>query len=108
LHENLEQFNELDVNMYIVSNDLPAEQQQLYNGIKEKYGESVPFISDPEFKIIEPLGMKNNEANIAYRGYGMIDTDGTIVFNTINDHWGEEFEKTKQKIFEEYEKLTSN
>ena len=49
------------------------------------------------------MGMKNGD--VAYRGYGMIDKDGKVIFNTKNDHWGEQFEHTVEKIKKEYNKL---
>ncbi|TWT00156.1 redoxin domain-containing protein [Planomicrobium sp. CPCC 101079] len=104
LHENIEVLKGLDVNTYIVSGDTPEQQLQLYTALKEKYGESLPFVSDPDLKIIDLLNMKNGD--VAYRGYGMLDTDGTVVFNEANDLWGEELPQTMEKINEEYNKLS--
>ncbi|RBW68389.1 hypothetical protein DS031_17165 [Bacillus taeanensis] len=103
LHENLDALKDLDVNMYIVSGDTPEEQAELYNALEDAYGKSLPFISDPDLKMIELFNMKNNDA--AYRGYGLMDTEGNVVFNTINDLWGQELDQTVEEIKEEYEKI---
>jgi alkyl hydroperoxide reductase subunit AhpC len=95
----------LDVNAYIISGDTPEEQLELYNALKEEYGESLPFISDPDLELIEKFEMKNGDA--AYRGYGLLDTDGNVVFNKVNDHWGEQLTETMEEINNEYNKLTS-
>jgi alkyl hydroperoxide reductase subunit AhpC len=103
LHENLDELKDLDVEMYIVSNDSPDEQLELYNQLNEVFGQSLPFVSDPELELIDFMGMKNGD--VAYRGYGMIDKDGKIIFNTKNDHWGEQFEHTVEEIKKEYNNL---
>jgi alkyl hydroperoxide reductase subunit AhpC len=103
LHQNLEELGDMDVNMYIISNDLPEQQLELYNALEKEFGKSISFVSDPNLEIAELFEMKNGE--VAYRGYGMLDTEGNVVFKTINDHWGEEFDKSKEEIIEEYNKL---
>ena len=47
--------------MYIVSKDTPDQQIQLYDAIKEEFGTSLPYISDPDFQLIEPMGMRNGD-----------------------------------------------
>lgn len=89
-------FKELGVDMYIVSGDEPAQQKELFTALEEQFGESVPFISDPKLALIEQMGMKNND--IAYRGYGLLSEDGTVVFSTKNDHWGEQLDATLEEI----------
>ncbi|MBM7570738.1 alkyl hydroperoxide reductase subunit AhpC [Aquibacillus albus] len=96
--------DELDVQMFIISNDTPEEQLALYQALEEEFGESLPFISDPELQIAELFDVKNEDVGF-FRGYGMLDTEGNVVFNTTNDHWGEEFDKTAKEIKEEYNKL---
>ncbi|MBE4909090.1 redoxin domain-containing protein [Bacillus luteolus] len=103
MHDNFELLNDIDANMYIISADKPEEQAELYNGLEELFSYSLPFISDPEFKIIDPFNMKNND--VPYRGYALLDTDGNFVFHTVNDHWGEELEKTVAEIKEEIQGL---
>jgi alkyl hydroperoxide reductase subunit AhpC len=103
LHENLEKLEGLDVTMYIISKDTPAEQLQLYNELEKYFGKSVSFVSDPKLKLIDSLGMKNGD--VANRGYAMIDTDGHVIFNTVNDHWGEQFDQTLAEIEKEYNNL---
>ncbi|RIW29582.1 hypothetical protein D3H55_18465 [Bacillus salacetis] len=105
LHENLEVLKDLDVNAYIISGDTPEEQSELYKALKEEYGKSLPFISDPELELIDKFGMKNED--VAYRGYGMLDSDGEVVFTKKNDHWGEQLAETMKEINDEYNKLSN-
>ncbi|MEH6986344.1 MULTISPECIES: redoxin domain-containing protein [Bacillales] len=99
LHQNMDKLEDLDANMYIVSNDQPEQQLELYQALEEKMGQSLPFISDPEMKLIEQAGMKNGDT--AYRGYAIMDTKGKIVLNKVNDHWGEEIDTTAEDIKKE-------
>ncbi|GLB60089.1 hypothetical protein NCCP133_22210 [Cytobacillus sp. NCCP-133] len=91
--------------MYIVSNDQPEQQLELYTALEEKMGQSLPFLSDPEMELIEQADMKNGDT--AYRGYALMDTKGNITYNTINDHWGEEIDKTVKEIKVEYKELSN-
>ncbi|NKE08034.1 redoxin domain-containing protein [Bacillus selenatarsenatis] len=100
LHENLDQLKDLDVNMYIISKDTPEQQRELYEALDEKYGKSLPFISDPDLEMIDHFDMKNGD--VAYRGYGLLDEKGTVIFQTVNDHWGEQFDQTVKEIKDEY------
>jgi alkyl hydroperoxide reductase subunit AhpC len=99
LHENIDKFKELGVDMYVVSADQPSEQKELYTAITERYGYSVPFISDPELTLIEKMDMKNED--VAYRGYGLLDQNGKVIFQSINDHWGEQIDTTLEEIQKE-------
>ncbi|OCA84102.1 hypothetical protein A8F94_15360 [Bacillus sp. FJAT-27225] len=103
MHENIQELEDLDVNMYIVSGDTPEEQAVLYNALKATFGKSIAFVSDPDLELINIMGMKNGDA--AYRGYGLLNTDGTVVFKTVNDLWGDEFDKTVNEIKKEYKAL---
>nr|WP_281420727.1 redoxin domain-containing protein [Cytobacillus gottheilii] len=98
LHENMDMLADLDVDMYVISKDSPEEQLQLYNALNDEFGQSIPFISDPELELIDSMGMKNGD--VAYRGYGVIDSDGNIVLTEKNDHWGEQIEDTVEDIKE--------
>ncbi len=104
MHENLDVLKELDVTTFIISGDTPEQQLELYTAIKDRYGESLPFVSDPEFKMIDTFNMINGD--VAYRGYGMLDADGNVVFNKANDYWGDQLSETMEEIKKEYEKLT--
>jgi peroxiredoxin len=103
LHDNFELLDGIDANMYIISADKPEEQAELYNGLEDLFGFSLPFISDPDFKIIDQFKMRNND--VPYRGYALLDADGNFVFHTVNDHWGEELEKTVAEIKAELQGL---
>lgn len=100
MHENLDQLKNLDVNMYIISKDTPEQQRELYEALGEKYGKSLPFTSDPDLEMIDHFDMKNGD--VAYRGYGLLDEKGTVIFQTVNDHWGEQFDQTVKEIKDEY------
>jgi alkyl hydroperoxide reductase subunit AhpC len=103
LHENIGKLEGMDVEMYVISKDLPEEQLQLYKELESIYGKSLPFVSDPNLELIDFMGMKNGD--VAYRGYGMLDQDGKVVFKSVNDHWGEQIDKTVEEIKNEYNNL---
>lgn len=93
----------MDMPMYVISGDLPEEQKLLYDQLEKDFGKSLPFISDPELDLIDATGMKNEDT--AYRGYAIIAPNGEVVLKQVNDHWGEEIDKTVEDIKEAYEKL---
>ncbi|MED4203644.1 redoxin domain-containing protein [Neobacillus mesonae] len=103
LHKNRNKLAGMNVEMFVISKDLPEELRTLHNKLEKTFGHSLSFISDPKLELIEKMGMKKN--GVAYRGYGMMDKEGNIVFSTKNDHWGEQIEQTVEKIREEYNKL---
>ncbi|MCM3691299.1 peroxiredoxin family protein [Neobacillus niacini] len=103
MHENIGKLEGMDIEMYILSKDLPEEQLQLYKELESIYGKSLPFVSDPDLKLIDFMDMKNGD--VAYRGYAMLDQDGKVVFKSVNDHWGEQIDKTVEEIKNEYNKL---
>lgn len=99
----MEELEELDIPMYVISKDLPSQQNELYQALVKEVGTSLPFVSDPDFKLIEHMGMKTGDTS--YRGYGLLDEDGNVVFTTVNDHYGEEIDQTIEEIKKEYQKL---
>jgi alkyl hydroperoxide reductase subunit AhpC len=103
LHENLDQLEGIDIQKYVISKDKPENQLELYTQLEQYYGESLTFVSDKDLELIDHMDMKNGDT--AYRGYALIDGDGSLVFNTINDFWGEQIDKTAEEIKEELEKL---
>ncbi len=103
MHENLDKLDSLDASIYIVSGDSPEQQLELHGLLESQFGKSLPFVSDPGLELIDLFEMKNGDS--AYRGYGMLDEDGRVVFHTINDHWGEQFDQTLKEIKKEYTKL---
>ena len=48
MHQNLEVLDGLDMEMYVVSKDKPEEQKLLPDELEKTFGQSLPFISDPE------------------------------------------------------------
>ncbi|KAB2332311.1 peroxiredoxin family protein [Cytobacillus depressus] len=103
MHNNLTMLDEFDMDMYIISHDTPEQQKELYSQLKDYFGTSLPFISDPDMKLIEQFGMKNGD--VAYRGFGIMDQNGEIIFKKVNDHWGEQIDHTVQDIEKEYKKI---
>lgn len=95
--------DDMDMEMFIISHDTPEQQKELYSHLKDYFGTSLPFISDPKLELIDRFGMKNGD--VAYRGYGILDQNGKIIFKKVNDHWGEQIEQTVQDIEEEYKKI---
>lgn len=89
--------------MVVISRDSPEELLSLHKKLEETFGHSLSFISDPKLELIDKMGMKKNA--VAYRGYGMMDKEGNVIFSTKDDHWGEQIDKTVEKIKEEYNKL---
>ncbi|MEQ6388483.1 redoxin domain-containing protein [Bacillaceae bacterium S4-13-58] len=107
LQNNLDRFEDLDVDLYAISKDKPDELLYLKEAIEEQYPReddlSITFLSDPDFDLIGHMDMRNGD--VAYRGYGLLDKNGALVFKEVNDHWGEEMDQTEEKIREEYEKI---
>jgi alkyl hydroperoxide reductase subunit AhpC len=89
--------------MYIISKDKPENQLELYSQLEDYFGESLPFVSDEKLRMIDHMDMKNGDT--AYRGYALIDGEGELVFKTVNDFWGEQFDKTLAEIKDELNKL---
>lgn len=87
----------------MISKDNPDEQKELHDALIKEVGKSLPFVSDPHFRMIDHMGMRNGDSS--YRGYGLLDSDGNVVFTTVNDHYGEEIDKTIKEIKKEYNKL---
>lgn len=99
----MNELEELDIPMYIVSKDTPGELALLHDAMVEDLGTSLPLLSDPEFQLIQEMNMRNGD--VAYRGYALMDEKGNLVFKTVNDHYGEEIDQTIKEIKEEYLKL---
>jgi alkyl hydroperoxide reductase subunit AhpC len=101
LHNNLEVLDGMDMEVYVISKDQPEEQKLLYDQLEKDFGQSLPFISDPELELIDEVGMKNGD--VSYRGYAIISSDGQVVLKQVNDYWGQELDKTVEDIKETYE-----
>jgi alkyl hydroperoxide reductase subunit AhpC len=99
----LNELEELNIPMYVISKDTPEEQALLHDALVKDIGTSLPFISDPEFQLIQHLNMRNGD--VAYRGYALMDEKGNLVFKTVNDYYGVEIDQTIKEIKEEYLKL---
>lgn len=100
----MEMLDEFDMDMYVISSDQPEEQKLLYDELVRIYGKSLPFISDPELQLIGDMGMRNGD--VAYRGYAILNSDGSVVLNRVNDLWGEELESTMKDIQDAYKGIS--
>ncbi len=103
MHENLDKLDKFDADVYAISHDSPSELKQLTDALDERYDKRVDFLSDPDFKLIEATDMRNGET--AFRGFGLIDKNGEFIFHEIDDHWGEQFDETMNRLEKEYEKV---
>ncbi|MBH0170425.1 redoxin domain-containing protein [Fictibacillus sp. 18YEL24] len=99
MNENIGEFKDMDVNIYAVSSDTVEHLSVLHQEMKPGF----PFLSDPEFKLIDHLDMKGD--SVAKRGYALIVKKGKVIVTKVNDHWGEEIDQTSKQIHEEYKKL---
>lgn len=103
LHDQLDSLKDIDANLYIISKDTPEQSKELYQALTDKFGQSLTVISDPELKMADVFDVKNGDSY--QRGYGLLDTNGEVVFSTVNDHWGELWDESLQEIKKEYDKL---
>jgi alkyl hydroperoxide reductase subunit AhpC len=94
----------LDMEIYVVSKDQPEQQKVLHDDLEKVFDRSIPFLSDPEFQVIDAVGMKNNEEDVAYRGYVIIDQDGNVILKKKNDYWGQELDQTVKDVKEAIKK----
>ena len=84
----------------MISKDQPGQQKELHDQLGKVFDRSIPFISDPEFTLIDAVGMKNDGEDVAYRGYVIIDQDGKVLLKKKNDYWGQELDKTVKDVKE--------
>ena len=49
----------------------------------DKKGLSIPFLSDPEMKIIGAWDLVNEQAELSWHAVYLIDTDGTIFYRKV-------------------------
>lgn len=66
--------------------------------LEKVFDRRIPFLSDPEFKLIEAVDMRNDD--VAYRGYAIIDSEGKVILKKKNDYWGRQFDQTVEDIKE--------
>jgi alkyl hydroperoxide reductase subunit AhpC len=100
LHENIQLFNELDVNLVAVSKEKVEETKILHDAFTTNLSDItiIPFLADPKFELINHMDMRHG--NVAYRGYGVLDEDGKVLLAVKDDYWGENIQETFNKIKE--------
>ncbi|WP_227522074.1 peroxiredoxin family protein [Bacillus solitudinis] len=94
LQEHLALFDDLDVDVYAISKELPEDHKEL----SEHFGFTYTFLSDPELEVIEYVKMRNDA--LSFRGYSILDKSGQYLHHEVNDSWGVEIEKTSANIHE--------
>jgi alkyl hydroperoxide reductase subunit AhpC len=105
LHENIDLISDLDVNIVAVSVENVKNTKILHDKFVEVFPAEVkiiPFLSDPDFKLIEPMNMRHDD--VAYRGYGIIGTDGQVIYSKVDDYWGDNIEVTFDTIRQQLNK----
>ncbi|OZM58242.1 hypothetical protein CIB95_01325 [Lottiidibacillus patelloidae] len=98
LHENLDLFEDINVKVATASSEDVTNTKKIYSDFAAYFSNVIPFLSDPEFKLIDYMDMKHGD--VAYRGYGILDEDGNLVYSKIDDYWGDNIEETVQEIKE--------
>lgn len=98
LYGKYKELEDLDIEIYVVSKDQPEQQKELHDQLEKVFDRSIPFLSDPEFTLIDAVGMKNDNEDVAYRGYVIINPEGEVILKEKNDYWGQEFDKTVKDI----------
>jgi alkyl hydroperoxide reductase subunit AhpC len=99
----MEKLDGMDIEKFVISSDSPSQLLSLHNQLEKTFGRSLPFLSDPKLELIDQMGMRKN--GVAYRGFGMMDQKGKIIFSIKNDKWGEQLDQTVEKIKQEYNKM---
>ncbi|WP_026676192.1 redoxin domain-containing protein [Fictibacillus gelatini] len=99
LKENVKKFNDMDVNIYAVSSDTMKSLKYLHDELEPPF----PFLSDPEFKLIEHMNMRND--TVPYRGYGMLDKKGKVIFTKKDNHWAEHMTETSNVIHQKWREM---
>jgi alkyl hydroperoxide reductase subunit AhpC len=102
LHENLDLFEGLNVELATASKEKVEETKILHSAFQEHFNEKgievIPFLSDPNLALIEYMDMKHGGE--AYRGYGILDENGKFVYSKVDDYWGDNIEDTVEEIKE--------
>lgn len=94
----------MDMDVYVISRDQPEQQKVLHDDLEKVFDRSISFLSDPKFQVIDAVGMKNDNEEVAYRGYVIIDQDGKVILKKKNDYWGQEFDNTVKDVKEAIKK----
>ena len=84
LMENSKKLDDLNVDIYAISGDLPATLQAW----ESKYFGNLPYtlVSDPELKGADQFGFKNIAEGVAYRGTVIVDPTNTIRYTAAQDN----------------------
>ncbi|MFZ4450458.1 redoxin domain-containing protein [Salibacterium aidingense] len=97
LQENIELFEDLDADIYTISNDSPEAHQEL----KNQQSFTFTMLSDPSLEVIEKAEMKGEEMSV--RGYSVFDENGDLITSEEDDLWGDQIDRTYEKIEEALE-----
>ncbi|SDI25907.1 AhpC/TSA family protein [Alteribacillus bidgolensis] len=92
LQQHIDSFDDLDADIYAISNDSPEQHKEL----KEEVGFTYTFLSDASMETIEKAEMAGENASV--RGFSVFDENGELITSEENDFWGDEIEETEEKI----------
>lgn len=79
LQRNLGEYDARGVTVVALSIDPPEATLPW----ADKKGLSIPYLSDPEMKVIRAWDLENEEAELAWHAVYLIDTDGTIFYRKV-------------------------
>ncbi|MFD2626627.1 redoxin domain-containing protein [Salibacterium salarium] len=97
LQENIDQFEDVEADIYTISSDSPEAHQNL----KNQEGFTFTMLSDPSLNVIEKADMAGDQMSV--RGYSVFDKDGKLITSEENDFWGDNIDNTEEKIREALE-----
>lgn len=92
LQENMGLFEEMEADIYSISNDSPEAHKEL----KEQMGFTFTMLSDPSLHVIEKAEMAGEGMSV--RGYSVFNEDGELITSEEDDLWGTNIESTAEKI----------
>lgn len=92
LQSHQETLQELDADVYALSNDSAADHASFQSAA----GLSYSLLSDPDMEIIEKAEMQNG--NTSLRGYSVFGEDGELLHSEENDLFGQQAPVIKDQI----------
>ncbi|MGY4689507.1 peroxiredoxin family protein [Salibacterium sp. K-3] len=92
LQQNLGLFEDLDADIYAISNDSPEAHKEL----KQEQGFTFPMLSDPSLDVIEKAEMAGDGMSV--RGFSVFNEDGELITSEQDDFWGDNIESTSEKV----------
>ncbi|RSL31013.1 hypothetical protein D7Z54_22985 [Salibacterium salarium] len=94
LQENIDRFEDLDADVYAISNDSPEAHQDL----KDQQGFTFTILSDASLEVSEKADMAGDGMSV--RGFSVFDENGELITSEEDDFWGDNISETEEKIRE--------